>query len=200
MEPTHVALDLDDVVLDFVGGVCEVITRDFGVEVCREDITNWNFGQFVDHIIGRPWFEWLEDHSELWGDKFRPLTGAIGGIEKLRRAGHYLEIVTAKPGWAEDATWDWLAKYKPRVHRLTIVPLDHISNKHEVTDADVLVDDKFENCEEWAKDGRPALLFSQPHNADHEFMPDGVTRVRNWRGVLDVFDLPYLDWPEKRTE
>src|SRR6185436_18955262 len=138
MEPLHVALDLDDVVLDFVGGVCEVVSRDFGIAVVREDIVNWNFGQFIDHIIGRPWFEWLEDHSELWGDKFRPIVGAIGGIEKLRRDGHYLEIVTSKPGWAEDATWDWLAKYKPRVHRLTIVPLDG-GLKHEISDADLLV-------------------------------------------------------------
>lgn len=204
MEPTHVALDLDDVVLDFVNGILDTVNRDFHADVKKEDITDWNFGQFIDGIIGRPWFEWLEDHAWLWGDKFKPVVGALGGIEKLRRAGHYLEIVTSKPEWAEDATWDWMAKYKPRVHKLTIVPLDHTSmsarmsgsGKHEITDADILVDDKFENCEAWAKDGRPALLFSQPHNADHEFMPDGVTRVRDWRGVLDVFDLPYLDWPE----
>jgi 5'(3')-deoxyribonucleotidase len=198
MEPLHVALDLDDVVLDFVGGVCETVTRDFKVKVTREDITNWNFGQFIDDIIGRPWFEWLEDHAWLWGQKFKPVEGALGGIEKLRRAGHYVEIVTAKPEWAEDATWDWLAKYKPRVHRLTIVPLNG-GKKTELTDADVLVDDKWENCLEWVKDGRPSLLFSQPHNASYgDATPDGMTRVKDWLSVLDVFDLPYLDWPEKR--
>lgn len=198
MEPLHVALDLDDVVLDFVGGVCETVTRDFGIEVSKDEIIDWNFGQFIDPIIGRPWFEWLQDHSDLWGDKFKPVAGAIGGIEKLRRAGHYVEIVTSKPEWAEDPTWVWLAKYKPRVHRLTIVPLVG-GKKTELTDADVLVDDKWDNCLEWVKDGRPSLLFSQPHNAYYgDDTPDGMTRVKDWQGVLDVFNLPYLDWPEKR--
>jgi len=123
-EKLHIALDLDDVVLDFVAGILDTVNRDYDANVQPSEITDWNFGQFIDEIIGKPWFEWLEEHAWLWGEKFKPVPGAIGGIEKLRRAGHYIEIVTAKPEWAEDATWLWLAKYKPRVHRLTIVPID----------------------------------------------------------------------------
>lgn len=196
MDKTHIALDLDDVVLDFVAGVLETVNRDFGSDLTPEDIQSWNFGQYIDPIIGVPWFEWLEGHASLWGEKFRPVKGALGGIEKLRRDGHYIEIVTAKPAWAEDALWTWMAKYKPRPHRLTIVPVDHIQNKHLVTDADVLVDDKYENCAEWSEDGRPALLFNRPHNAHYGLPPAGVTRVNDWRGVLDMFALPYLNWPD----
>lgn len=197
MEKLHIALDLDDVVLDFVQGVLDTVNRDFGANVQPEDIKSWEFGQYIDHIIGKPWFEWLEGHANIWGDKFKPVPGAIGGIEKLRRAGHYIEIVTAKPAWAEDATWDWLAKYKPRVHRLTIVPVEHISNKHLITEADVLVDDKYENCRDWALDGRPAILYNRPHNAHYGEPPDGVIRAADWQDVLGILDLPYLDWPAK---
>jgi 5'(3')-deoxyribonucleotidase len=199
-EKLHIALDLDDVVLDFVAGILETVNRDYDANVQPSEITDWNFGQFIDEIIGKPWFEWLEEHAWLWGEKFKPVPGAIGGIEKLRRAGHYIEIVTAKPEWAEDATWLWLAKYKPRVHRLTIVPIDHISNKHEITDADVLVDDKWENCREWAADGRPAILYNRPHNFGYGAPPEGVLRANDWNDVLGIFDLPFIDWPQRREE
>jgi 5'(3')-deoxyribonucleotidase len=195
-ERLHIALDLDDVVLDFVAGILDTVNRDFGSNVQPEDVKSWDFGQYIDGVIGRPWFQWLEDHSWLWAQKFKPVPGAIGGIEKLRRAGHYLEIVTAKPAWAEDATWEWLARYKPRVHRLTIVPVEHIGNKHEVTEADVLVDDKWENCEAWANDGRQAVLYNRPHNAHYGSPPSGVIRVPDWQHVLRVFDEGLLEWPD----
>src|SRR3972149_669120 len=107
-EKLWIAFDLDDCVLDFVAGILETVNRDFGSDVQPKDITDWEFGQFIDDIIGMPWFAWLETHASLWGDKFKPVPGALGGIEKLRRAGHYIEIVTAKPTWAEDALWTWM--------------------------------------------------------------------------------------------
>ena len=189
-----IALDLDDVVLDFVAGILETVNRDFGSDLTPDDINDWRFGQFIDEIIGKPWFEWLEEHSWLWAQKFKPVKGAIGGIEKLRRAGHYVEIVTTKPVWAEDATWEWLARYKPRVHRLTLVPMEG-KEKHELTDADLLIDDKFENCEAWAADMRPALLYNRPHNLNYRNVPTGVVRVSDWNEILTVIENGWVEWP-----
>lgn len=198
-EPLWIALDLDDVVLEFVAGVCETISRDFGVNVRPEDVTDWEFGKFLDQHIGYSWWEWLEDHAYVWGDKFKPVPGALGGIEKLRRAGHRLEIVTAKPPWAEDQLWTWLAKYKPRVHQVTIVPVEHISRKQDVTDADVLVDDKYENAVEWARSGRPAILYNRPHNAKFDAIPEGVVRAGSWARVVEIIEDGLLDWPEEEN-
>ena len=196
-EPLHIALDLDDVVLDFVAGICDTVNRDFGSNIQPSDVNDWNFGQFIDKYIGRDWFEWLEDHAWLWGEKFKPVPGAIGGIEKLRRAGHYIEIVTAKPTWAEDALWTWLARYKPRVHRLTIVPLIEDGGaipKSQATDADLLIDDRWENCLEWIADDRPALLYTRPHNGSR-VPPQGIVRVHSWNHILSVIQNNWIEWP-----
>ena len=197
-EPLWIALDLDDVVLEFVAGVCETVNRDFGVNVRPEDVDSWDFGKFLDEHIGYSWWTWLEEHAFVWGDKFKPVPGALGGIEKLRRAGHRLEIVTAKPEWAEDQLWIWMAKYKPRVHQVTIIPVERISKKQDATDADVLVDDKWENCVEWAKDGRPAILYARPHNAGFGDPPSGIVRASSWGRVVEIVENGQLEWPEKK--
>lgn len=188
----HIALDFDDVICDFVGGVCETISRDFDVDVRPEHITDWNFGQFLDEHLGRDWWSWMRDHADLWGEKFRPVPGALGGIEELRRQGHHLEIVTSKPAWAEAATWRWMGKYHPSVHQVTIVGLgsDHKSPpKSEMTVADVLVDDRWENCLDFLDDGRQAVLMTRAHNLSRDAGASGLIRAQDWSDVLRALEL-----------
>src|ERR1041385_6223805 len=179
---------MDDVVLDYVVGVCEVVSRDFGVEVKPEDVTDWNFGQFLDEHIGIDWWEWMEQHAWLWEQKFKPVPGALGGIEKLRRDGHRLELLTSKPKWAEAAVWGWLARYMraPGFQRVTILPVagrEPAPTKAEASTSYLLVDDKFENCRDWAETGRPALLYGRPHNHAAPSV-EGIHRVQDWSAVL----------------
>jgi len=192
----HVVLDLDDVVLQFTGGVVEAVNRDFDVEIDMRSFTDYSLGPFLDIHIGKDWWEWLEDHAQIWGEKFKPVPGALGGIEKLRAAGHWLEIVTAKPEWAEDQVWIWLAKYKPRVHQVTIAPMQDASKADLSPDGDVLVDDKWENCLEWAETGRLAILFTQPFNTHigrYQTLPDHIVRANNWASVLRTIELEAED-------
>jgi len=192
----HVVLDLDDVVLEFTSGVIDAVNRDFGVNIDARTKTEYSFGQYLDQHIGRDWWEWLEDHAWLWGEKFKPVDGALGSIEKLRAAGHWIELVTAKPEWAEDQVWVWLARYKPRVHQVTFAPMQDVSKADLSPDGDVLVDDRWENCLEWAETGRLAILFSRSDNAQYgrfESLPDHIVRANNWASVLRTIELEAED-------
>lgn len=179
----HIGIDFDGVICNFHAGVCEVISRDFGVEVKETDITSWDMGAVLDPLIGRSWWSWMEDHAKLWGEKFKPVTGALGSIERLRQQGHTLEIVTSKPQWAEAAFWKWMGKYEPSVQRVTIV--DNAESKADVTDADVLIDDHVVNVTEFARAGGIALLFERPHNKDIKVDGDlEIWRVDGWQQVM----------------
>jgi len=186
----HIALDSDDVVVAFLAGVCESINRDYDAHITPEDFTSWAMAPVVEPILGEPWWGWMRRHAWLWGEKFKPVPGAIGGIESLRRNGHWLEIVTNKPEWAESEVWKWYGRYKPPVNQVTIVPLEGPERraKHDVTSAVLLVDDKPEACEEWAasRNDRFAFLFDQPHNRSAAVRP-GVTRVRDWNHIVQLF-------------
>lgn len=218
MRSLHIAVDMDDVVVAFVDGVLEAVNRDFDVRprLTAEDVTGWNWGpDLLDPIIGRSWWDWLQDHSHLWGEKFKPVPGALGGLEALRRAGHRVELLTAKPEWAEDQVFVWLGRYKPKVTTVTLVPVN--ADKTKFTDAEYLVDDRDKNVAEWVLSSymprdkragrggwmdRTALLFDMPHNRAfnpyeeiHSYPPDApnhaadrIIRVDNWRDVLAVIE------------
>lgn len=186
----HIAVDMDDVLVDFVGMVCDVVSRDFGVEppITKDDITDWDFGQFLDQHIGQDWWSWLETKAYLWGTKAKPIPGAIGAMEKLRRAGHRLEVVTSKPEWGERYVFTWLDRYCPVVHGVTIVPLG--GDKTTWTEATLLIDDRPKNVDEWvaSRGGRTAILFPAAHN--YKYTPalhdrtGRVFRAKDWGSVL----------------
>lgn len=196
-----VCIDADDVTVDFVGLVCAVVSRDFDVQppVTKEDVTSWNFGQFLDQYIGKDWWEWWESRAVLWGTKAKPIPGALGGIEKLRRDGHRLELLTSKPPWAEQAMYVWLGRYAPQVHQVTMVPLG--GDKTKWTQGDILIDDRDKNVTEWvqSRGDRVALLFDAPHNREfaervESELPRALPRTLTDYQINRI--LPVKDWHE----
>lgn len=173
----HIAVDLDDVVLDFTGGLCSTIRKEYAYDLKPEDITAWDLHTVLDPIVGRSWWAWLRERDWLWAT-FPAIDGAIGSLDRLRREGHYLELVTSKPRWAESNVWKWLGLWRPPFNRVTIMDTDEAS-KADVTTADLLIDDKPANCRAFLDSGREALLFDRPHNRDADLL-----RAKDWNAVL----------------
>jgi len=166
---SHLAIDLDDVVLDFWPGVCRSLNLEYGVNLDPVQTRDWDDNPVKQLDVfgpGRCWWDWLKERDWIWAT-FPPVNGAIGSLAQLRRAGFYLECVTSKPEWAEWATWKWLGKWRPPFNRVTIVNGSTKKNaprKVDVTDAYLLIDDKPSNVEEfWNKD-RAGRIFKQPWN------------------------------------
>ena len=179
----RIAIDLDDVVLDFVGNLCATLQREYASTLVPDDIVEWDLRKVLDPIVGENWWHWWKERDWLWAQA-PAVPGAIGAIRTLRRAGHYLEIVTSKPDWAEAQTWRWLGKWRPPVQRVTIIGMDE--QKIDRTDAELLIDDKPETCNTWAEAGRSAFLFSRPHNRSHRVPAHGlVSRVNGWWDILE---------------
>jgi len=161
----HIAIDLDDTILEFMTSILASIEREYGVHIPYESLSRWN-----DHPLshlevfgkGRNWLHWLEDHAWLWST-WPAIKGAIGGIEQLHRDGHYLELVTVKDDWARSVVWSWLARWKPKFDSVTIVK-DHEGSKSDHTEAELLIDDAPHFIERWQAAGRQVIVFDQPWN------------------------------------
>lgn len=179
----RIALDLDDVILDFVSNLVKIANLEYGTNLRAEDIVEWDLHKVLDDVVGENWWQWWRERDWLWAQA-DAVPGAIGGIRTLRREGHYLEILTSKPAWAEAQTFRWLGKWRPPVHRVTIVgPSD---KKHEWSDAEILVDDKPKNVEEWIEAGRTAILFARPHNSDYRKTRIACPVAIDWTDVVDI--------------
>lgn len=182
----HYAVDMDDVVVDFVGGLIAAVKTEHGVTITTEELekTGWDLHPLLDPIIGYSWWTWLKRREWLWAG-FPAVEGAIGSIERLRQQGHYLELVTSKPAWAEHNVWKWLGKWRPAFQRVTIVDAD--TCKADATSADLLIDDKPDNCQPFLDQGRRAILFARPHN--HSVRDDFLT-AHSWADVLFLLENP----------
>lgn len=170
--------------IDFVPHLARCIWTEFGVDM---DSTKW---ESIESAIDWPrygyksWWSWLKSRDWLWA--LAPaIPGAIGGVQYLRANGHRPELLTAKPSWAEPQVHRWLGRWRPAFERTTVVEVK--ARKPECSDADVLVDDRESNVQQWVQsdESRTAVLFNQPWNEDAEDHPR-IVRAFGWLDVLDA--------------
>jgi hypothetical protein len=184
----HVAVDLDDVTVDFWPTILRRMEEEFGVDV----LSGFDGDPWGDVAVAtgkhrvfaeagyRDWWDWISDRPWLWAS-CPPVPGAIGGIKRLRAAGHYVEAVTSKPEWAEPIVWQWLGDNCPMFNRVTVLPLAHA--KADWTGADIMVDDKLATCQSFVKSGRIGIWFNRGPGG-HGPTQDGLIEVRNWEEVI----------------
>jgi len=178
----HLAIDLDDTVVEFVGGLLAAVKKEYAIELTEADIQQWDLHSVLDGILEQNWWTWLRHREWLWAH-FPAVDGAIGSLDILRRRGYYLEAITSKPTWAEHNTWRWLGKWRPAFNRVTVVGID--DRKVDFTDAMTLIDDKPDNAQGFIDEGRRALLFARPHNLKAKIDPR-IQRVANWKEVREA--------------
>lgn len=163
----HVAVDFDDVLLEFVPSLFRSFELEFGITL-PYDGDPWGadsvaFRDGKNHSVWREcgydnWWGWLRDRDWLWAT-FPAVPGAIGGIKRLRQLGCRVEGLTKKPQWAEHTVWRWCGRWRPDFQTVTVVP----SSEAKVlwSDAHVLVDDALTNVQDFADDGRYGILFDR---------------------------------------
>lgn len=183
----HLAVDLDDTCLTFMGSVIEKFEGEYGVKVPYDDVP-WGEQavKFGEHPLFAEsgyegWWDWLRDRDWLWAT-FPAIDGAIGGIKRLREAGHYIEAVTSKPVWAEHLVWQWVGKWRPAFNRVTIIT--NGMSKLDYTDAEVIVDDKLATCREFAEAGRTGIIFDRAGAYSNEPAGRRLLQARDWNDVV----------------
>lgn len=162
--------------------------------------------------LGGPSFSWdmimetvdPEDWQWLWTEGvklglFRHghlVQGAIQGIRALRDAGHELILVTHRPKEAIRDTNAWL-----ELHFGSEEPYpwsgQHILSNMEsktIVNADILIDDKPQNIEEWNSAGRVGILFARPWNCEEAelFSRTHIIVANGWPAVVREINDPWV--------
>lgn len=169
----RLGIDLDGVVANFTKGWMTFYNRDYGTDLKVEDSKTWhdlvNLTHFDD--IGEFW-EWssdLDGHSVFWHLETFP--GAVEALVDLDSDGHDIVVVTTKPHFAHDDTYEWIDRNGLPAKEV------HITAKKWTVACDVYLDDGPYNL--------PGLVRHRPEATVCRY-------VRPWNdpvvGVHDIHD------------
>jgi len=180
----RIALDMDEVLADWVGGMLHEFNTTEGTSFTREQINMWK----VEETLGyrsNYFVDMLMRDTQFYAN-LKPIPGAVSGVRSLISDGHDVLIVTSVPMSAPialDGKVHWLRRHIPEFSLQNFIS----AKRKSLVEADVLVDDGDHNIIEWYRD-RPnsrALVWDAPWNREVKSTSDGrVIRVYSWKDVL----------------
>lgn len=173
----HIGVDLDNTILDATSTHLQYYNLASGQSFTPADVNDF----YLYRLYG--WKETERDavytkygHDIHWNSAPLPLAAEI--LHELF-ARHRITIITARPPLFRQVTVDWLEHYKIRYHHIVLT-----ENKlRECTrlGVDVLIDDGPHYAEEFARAGKPVILYEQPYNLS--IASELVFRAAGWPEV-----------------
>lgn len=169
----RLGIDLDGVVANFTKGWIDFYNRDFDAALDIAQATTWDGLTEITHFEDMDQFwEWssaLDGRSLFW--HLEPFPGAVDALTELDAAGHDIVIVTAKPAFAVDDTYEWIESRGIPAAEI------HILEEKWRVDCDVYLDD--------GPHVLPALLAHRPDRVICRYVRPWNTHLE---GVVDIHD------------
>lgn len=176
---------MDGVLADFNHGWTWRYNRDFpgraGRELGAHDVVEWNAPVGLTHFGHMDefwtWAETCAEGRSLFHG-LDPYAGALDALGALRADGHEIVIVTTKPAFAIDDTYDWLDRHRVPTREI------HILDDKTLVDCDVFLDDADHNVEALVRHHPDAMVcrFVRPWNGP----TDGSVDVHDWNGFVNA--------------
>ena len=183
-----IGIDVDNVISNFN----EVLLKEFinhDKELGNSGIPN------NDNYITRGMFSWPDGEArkfylsniERVAKSLKPIDGAKEYIDKLKKDGHSIYIITGRDNGEYSnpyyMTKEWLAKFNIYYDKLILTEA-YKNYKHAKTekcienDIDIMIDDSVNICIDCIENGIQALLMDTPYNQKTD-----IPRLYNWAEI-----------------
>jgi 5'(3')-deoxyribonucleotidase len=189
-----IAVDLDDVLFDFVGYFFQWHNEQYGTALQPEDIAGKK--------IWETWAGTVEEASErvprfyheVGMLELAPIDGAVLALEQLS-SRYKMTVISARDPSTRGITQAWIDKYLPGVFDEIVLGIgDPMARGRPVTKAELckqvgaqlLIDDQLVNARNVAAAGIDALLFGDYPWNQAGSLPPGIERVQDWPHVARV--------------
>lgn len=193
-----IAVDIDDVIAAHAPAFIKWTNEKYGTNLTVNDYQDhWGEVWKVDYEEREK--RALEYHQTDYIGTYGAVDGASEVLAKLKDK-FKLVVLTTRRKSIDQLTRDWLERYYPNAFDEVVFSgffdVPHKDNVHltkgemaKSIGADYLIDDQLKHCEAAAQLGIKGVLFGDyPWNQAPE-LPEGVTRVKNWKEVLEYFDV-----------
>jgi 5'(3')-deoxyribonucleotidase len=172
-------LDLDGVLVDFLGGLAEV--ADVDPDSLRSCTHYWGVTEVLARETGRPWSVedfwgliekgghslWANLNKYPWCDDLYALCCSFAPTVIMTSPGKHPSSASGK--------MEWIQKNLPNVERFAITPCKH----HMSHPGAILIDDNPEGCSQFMLHGGAAYLFPQNWNTEDWESRDRLREIRD---------------------
>ncbi len=177
--PYHLAIDLDNTLLNTSAACIAVFDRIMGINLMPEDENHYRYYEFYGWTeeMYECVYDHYGDHIHLFTD---PYPDAIEIIHKLH-SRHQVTIMTARPEMYYSVTVESLGRLGIPFHDL-VFARDKFATCERLK-VDMLIDDAPHYALEFSTKGKQFMIMDQPYNRDlnHHL----IHRVNGWRQVWD---------------
>ncbi|MEK6760665.1 MAG: hypothetical protein AABX93_01955 [Nanoarchaeota archaeon] len=186
-----IAIDCDDVLVDFIGTFVRFHNENYGTNLTRDDFHTFSFSKILG--IGfdegkRKSIEFMES-LDLWNAE--PINHSREVLEKIKNSGNSLYLVTSRPELMGRITEEWLDRNFPNLFleiyfsrsAYTNSLMPNKANICKQIGAKVLVEDNPDHLINLNE--TEALLYDAPWNKNHQ--QENVTRVHSWKDIESFF-------------
>lgn len=177
-----IACDIDDVLAELVPTWLDVYNQKNDDDLEKWEVLDWNIGKYTK--IGDRFYDLL--CPELY-DRIEVVKNSLESINLLRKMGHRIIFVTSSAQNYMGRKLKWLI-YNKFIDCSRFQP-DYI----ECTDKnliiyDLIIDDNVKNINEAVKNGKLAILFTQPWNLRYENSSIFYHRAENWKTIISLIE------------
>lgn len=186
----RIGIDIDNVISNFN----DILLKEF----LNHDKELRNKGIINKHpdYITRGMFDWTENeinqfynsNIERIAKSLEPIEGAEEYIDKLKKDGHLIYIITGRDNGEytdpHEMTKEWLKKFNIYYDKLIFTNAyendkNGKSEKCIENNIDIMIDDSVNICEDCVKSGITTLIMDTPYNRN----VNDITRVHNWKEI-----------------
>lgn len=191
-----IAVDLDDVLFDFIGYFFDWHNQVFQTNFKPQDFHQrrlWELWNGTKEQAGERIARFFEEIDML---AMPPIAGAQQTLQQIKDT-HSLVVISARSAHTLQDTQDWLDKYFHGLFSKTYLGISdplakqNIHNKAELCQqvgAKTLIDDQLKNLEDCAALGIRFLLFGDYAWNQIINLPPNTTRVTDWNQALKALE------------
>lgn len=186
MKLQRIAIDLDDVIAEYVPTLTKFYNKIYGTQLDHNSIKTWELKDYYEHTRTdeetRALMTLFAHNPDFLS--MPPVPGAIESIHRLE-PDYELHVITARASRSIDATYNWMKE-----HGISNIPVWFNKDKGKMCEQlgiDLMIDDGVHNLDRVADTSKltSTLLFDQPWNRKNNYVR-GHERAKDWDEVNKI--------------